>query len=116
MKYTVYALIVVLVLSMTAFAANANMNLISAGKVAGTNLNPGTYKLSWTGEGNNVQVNIVGKGVKLTVPATVVNLEKGAQHDAVMKSADGTVQEVQFGGKKFSLKFAGTADSNAGGK
>jgi hypothetical protein len=109
MKYMTYVLIAIIALSMSAFAATGNMNLISAGKVNGTQLIPGAYKVTWTGEGNNVQVNIEGKGVKVTVPATVVNNPKSAEHDMVLKSAEGNVQEVHFGGKKIMLKFEGTA-------
>lgn len=114
MKYAVYALILTMALSMTAFAANGNMNLISAGKIGTTNLTPGEYKLTWTGEGNNVQVNIVGKGVKMTVPATIVNSEKTSPHDAVVKASDGSIQEVQFNGKKTLLKLSGVADTAVG--
>lgn len=113
MKYMTYVLIAIIAFSMSAFAATGNMNLISAGKVNGTQLNPGTYKVTWTGEGSNVQVNIEGKGVKMTVPATVVTNPKNAEHDTVLKSAEGTVQEVQFGGKKTVLKFEGTGGAAA---
>lgn len=109
MKYVTYVLIAIIALSMSAFAATGTMNLISAGKVNGTQLNAGTYKLTWTGEGSNVQVNIEGKGVKMTVPATVVNNPNKADHDMVLKSAEGNVQEIHFGGKKTVLKFEGTA-------
>jgi hypothetical protein len=112
MKFVTYVLIAIIALSMTAFAAAGNtgsMNLISSGKINGTQLDPGSYKLTWTGQGNNVQVNIEGKGVKVTVPATVVNDQKSSEHDMVMKSAEGNVQEVHFGGKKTVLKFEGTA-------
>lgn len=105
MKYTTCVLIAIIALSMSAFAVTGSMNLISAGKINGTQLNPGSYKLSWTGEGNNVQVNIQGKGVKMTVPASVVAVPNKSDRDMVLKAADGTVQEVHFGGKKIVLKF-----------
>ncbi len=109
MKYMTFVLIAIIAFSMSAFAVTANMNLISPGKINGTQLNAGSYKVSWTGEGSNVQVNIEGKGVKLTVPATVVNNPKSAEHDMVLKSAEGNVQEIHFGGKKTMLKIEGTA-------
>lgn len=116
MKYIAYALILTMVLSVAAAAANTNgtMSLISAGKLNGTQLNSGSYKVSWTGEGNNVQVTIKGKGVNVTAPAAVVTTDKTAEHDAVVKSSDGTIQEVQFGGKKTVLKFTGAAESSVG--
>lgn len=117
MKYIAYALILTMVLSVAAVAANntnGNMSLISAGKLNGTQLTSGSYKVSWTGEGNNVQVTIKGKGVNVTAPAAVVTSEKSADHDAVIKSADGTIQEVQFGGKKTVLKFTGAPETSVG--
>lgn len=107
MKIIAYALILTFVLSLAAFAGdtNGNMSLISAGKLNGTQLKSGSYKVNWTGEGNNVQVTVKGNGVNLTAPATIVTSEKKATHDAVIKAADGTIQEVQFGGKKTVLKF-----------
>jgi hypothetical protein len=105
MKYMMCVLIAIIALSMSAFAVTGSMNLISAGKLNGTQLNPGSYKVSWTGEGSNVQVSIQGKGVKMTVPATVVTTPKKSDRDMVLKNADGTVQEVHFGGKNIVLKF-----------
>jgi hypothetical protein len=105
-----------MVLSVAAFAGNTNgnMSLISAGKLNGTQLNSGAYKVTWTGEGNNVQVTIKGQGVNITAPAAVVTSDKTAEHDAVVKAADGSIQEVQFGGKKTVLKFTGAPETSVG--
>lgn len=97
-------LAILLSLSISAFAASGNMSLLSAGKLNGKQLNAGDYKLSWEGQGNNVQVNISGNGVKLTVPATIIANQPKLE-DGVLKASDGTIQEVHFGGKKLIVKF-----------
>lgn len=97
-------IVILLSLSICAFAANGNMSLLSAGKLNGTQLSAGTYKLSWEGQGDKVQVNIIGKGVKMTVPATIVASQNDPQ-DSVVKNSDGTIQEVHLGGKKLIVRF-----------
>ncbi len=97
-------IVILLSLSICALAANGNMSLLSAGKVNGTQLNAGTYKLSWEGQGDKVQVNIVGNGVKMTAPATITASQNQVE-DSVVKNSDGTIQEVHFGGKKLIVKF-----------
>lgn len=114
MKNITYAIILTMVLSVTAFAANGSMNLLNPGKVNGTELKAGEYKLTWTGQGNTVQVNIVGKGVKMTVPAAVVNDTKTSRNDSVVKSTDGSIQEVHFSGKTLVVKFNGTPEGATG--
>lgn len=96
--------VALLSLSICAFAVNGNMDLMSAGKLNGKQLNAGTYKLSWEGQGDKVQVNISGNGVKMTVPATIVASQTKLE-DSVVKSTDGTIQEVHMGGKKLIVKF-----------
>jgi hypothetical protein len=105
-------MIAIIALSFSAFAVDAKMSLVSPGKLNGTELKAGEYKLNWTGKGN-VQVNIVGNGVKMTVPASIVDGDK-ALHDAVVKTSDGSVQEVQFGGKTMKVKFGGASERPAG--
>ena len=114
MKKAIYILIGVMVLSLSAFAGSARMNLLSNGQINGQQLNAGEYKLSWTGEGN-VQVAISGHGVNMTVPGTLVQQEKKQANDSVLKSSDGSIQEVRFEGKKFVLKFS-SSNQGANGK
>jgi hypothetical protein len=96
--------VILLSLSICAFAANGNINLLTPAKLNGTQLGAGDYKLSWEGPGNNVQVSVVGKGVKLTVPATIIANQSNLQ-DSVVKNGDGTIQEIHFSGKKTIVKF-----------
>jgi hypothetical protein len=100
----IICIVILLSLSICAFAANGNMSLLSAGKLNGTQLSAGSYKLNWEGQGNNVQVSITGNGVKMTVPATIIANQPKLE-DGVLKASDGTIQEVHFGGKKLIVKF-----------
>lgn len=97
-------IVILLSLSICAFAANGNMSLMSAGKLNGTQLAAGSYKLTWDGQGDKVNVNITGNGVKITAPATIVTSQAKLE-DSVVKSSDGTIREIHLGGKKLIVKF-----------
>ena len=76
--------------------------------VAGTALEPGQYKVEWTGTGPavNAEFKLNGKTVA-TAPATVSELTKSSQPNAtVMQTeADGTQAITEIDGKKQVLKF-----------
>lgn len=108
MKRIVCSVVLLALFSLSAFAANgtARMNLLSPGQVAGKELAPGSYKIEWTGEGNDVQVTITGKKTVVTAPAKVVEVSKAPSDNAVVKTLDGTINEMRFRGKNYSLVFA----------
>ena len=64
----------------TAFAASnsTSINLLSAATIAGKQLQPGTYKVSWTGSGDNLTVTIKGNHTEISAPA------KAEKNDAPM--------------------------------
>lgn len=97
-------ILIILAFSLSLFAATGSINLRVPGTVNGTQLSAGDYKLDWTGEGENVQVNIIGKGVKVTVPASITRSSQKLA-DAVVKSTDGTINEVHISGKNLIVKF-----------
>lgn len=72
-----------LALSLSAIPALANdrsqtVHLTDAVKVGSTQLAPGTCKVTWTGEGANVEVTLTQNGkVVATVPAKVVEAKNG---------------------------------------
>jgi len=76
--------------------------------VAGTALEPGQYKVEWTGTGPavNAEFKLNGKTVA-TAPATVSELTKSSQPNATVmqKEADGTQAITEIDGKKQVLKF-----------
>lgn len=118
-------LVLALLLSTVAFAANDNhkgsMSLGAAAQVAGKQLPAGDYDLKWDGSGPTTQVNIVRDGkVVATVPARVVKLDRKADQDTVeVQTANGdrTVTAIQFGGKTYALEIGGetTGSDSASG-
>jgi hypothetical protein len=85
-----FALIAAL-LAIPAFAAknSKTVTLTADAKVGSTELKAGSYKVSWTGEGKEVQVTIAKKDVTVTVPATVVEA-KNNHVGAIISTAEGT--------------------------
>jgi hypothetical protein len=109
---TLKALVLITVVLTTAFALAANMqiNLNSPNQLNGTTINPGTYKLNYTTNGNTAQVNIIqGKKTVATATGEVVEVQNVPQRDSVVSkmNPDGsrTMYEVQFAGKKQAIRF-----------
>ncbi len=102
-----------LLLACTAFAASMNkktIHLYEKAKVHGTLLEPGDYKVEWSGSGPNVQLKILqGKDTVVTVPAHVVAESTSNDHDGYVlkpaKSGGKSVEEIFFSGKKYELKI-----------
>jgi hypothetical protein len=113
-----------LLLATGAFAANKGSFRVSdTVSVAGKQLSPGEYKLSWEGNGPDVQLSILqGKNVVATVPAHVVELPKSAPDNAaiVNNHDDGSksLSQVRFSGKKYALSIGSesTTADNTGSK
>lgn len=108
MKKIVCCVMLIGMFALSAFAASgtAKLKLMSPGLIAGKQLTAGDYKMTWTGEGNDVQVTIVsGKNTVLTAPAKLIEMANTPANDAVVKTADGSITQVRFGGKKAALSF-----------
>lgn len=59
---------------------SANVKLDQPVNVAGTQLEPGQYKLNWEGSGQDITVSFVeGKKTVATVPAKLVNTRNGQE-------------------------------------
>lgn len=105
-RWMVFALLLTFV-SLSAFAATGSgkINVISSGQIAGQSLAAGQYKMTWSGEGDQVQVQIMsGKKTLLTTPAKLVERPYASSSDAVLIS-EGKIKEVRFSGKKTVLVF-----------
>ena len=102
-----------LLLCGTAFAAKTNkktMHLYEKDKLEGTVLNPGNYRVEWTGTGPNVELNIVqGRDTVATVPARVVIENASYEHDGYVlkpaKNGGESIEEIFFSGAKYDLKI-----------
>lgn len=101
-----------LLCSASAFAGdNANkgtLRLDDKVTVSGTALNPGQYKLEWSGDGPDVQVKVLkGHDTVATFAARVSEQKVPFKSDAYGSDAapDGgkTLTSVYFGGKHYSL-------------
>jgi len=97
----------------SAFAANkGSLQVSDAVTVSGTQLAPGDYKVTWEGNGPNVDLKISkGKDVVATVPAHMVDLNRPAYDNAavVNNNSDGTrsISEIRLAGKKFAFAIGG---------
>lgn len=99
-------------LSIPAFAAknSQTINLADSVKVGSTQLDAGSYKVSWTGTAPNVQVTIEARGkAPVTVPAKLVEAKNG--HVAVLTNTVGgasVLESIQLNNETLVLSNAGT--------
>jgi hypothetical protein len=117
-----------LLLTTGAFAAKqtnkGSFNLADPVTLSGHQLTPGQYKLTWSGAGSTVDLNIVSQGkVVATVPAHLVELSSKSTDNATEEHTndDGTrsLTQIDFAGKQYALAFnndttATTSTSQAG--
>ncbi len=109
-------LAVSLVLALAAFAGDmhkASLQTLDTLQVNGKSLPAGDYKVTWDGNGPNVQLNILKNNkVVATSGAHLVQLQqKSISNVAVTESsADGTksLQEIRFAGKDFGFALGQT--------
>jgi hypothetical protein len=105
-KVLVFA--VVLFTAAGAFAAGkGSVTLTKPTQVGSENLPAGDYKLQWEGNGPAVELKVLsGNKVVATVPAEVVEHDSAEPSSAAVvneTSAGRTLNEVRFGGKKYTL-------------
>lgn len=121
-KIAVLVMVFALTLSISAFAGEktsgkATVRLSSAAQVNGTELAPGTYKLTWWESGNGLEVKLVPEGKKegVTTKAKSVDLEKKNETGAVVTRANGSgkpaITEIRLAGKKQALILEGSGAS-----
>lgn len=108
----VLALVLVLALSATAFAASgsATIKLFSAAQVSGKSLAAGEYKVKWESHSPEADVTFLqDKTAVATAHAKLVDRDQAALDNAVVTRAnsDGsqTIVEIRFAGKKSALVF-----------
>jgi len=107
-----------LLLATSAFGANkrnkGSLELDKPATVAGHQLAPGEYKLTWDGTGPNVELMISSYGkVVATVPAQLIELQQAERNNGyeAHTNDDGSqkLTSIEFGGKKYALAFGGEA-------
>jgi hypothetical protein len=114
-KVTAVLTLFALLLPLSVFAKDTNtgkMTLSSPTQVAGTQLQPGDYKVEWSGSGPSAQVKFIHKGKTVaTTQGNVIQLKTKAPYDQVILStANGqnVIQEIDFGNKTTAVRFGGT--------
>jgi hypothetical protein len=113
-KYSVWFALLAVCISMSAFAKDKNegkFTLSSPAQVGSTQLQPGDYKATWEGSGEDVQVKILqGKSVVATTSAKLVQNQQPAPYSAVTLSTPtngrATVNGLSFDRRKESLVFS----------
>jgi hypothetical protein len=93
----IFGFLIVLVLASApvfAVSDSQNVNIPSAVKVGSTQIAAGTYKVSWTGAGSDVQVTLAKNGKTVaTVPAKMVSERN--QYSGVSTQGQGDAQVLQ---------------------
>lgn len=101
-------LVSLFVLSIAAFADTGSAKVVFGAPtlLSGKQMPAGDYKVTWTGEGNEVQVTITSadKKISTTVPAKVIEGPK-AFANLVIRNGDGSLKELWFNGKTKALAF-----------
>src|SRR5262249_54293356 len=106
------ALVLVLALSVTSFAAtgSANIKLFSGAQINGKSLAAGEYKVQWDSHSPDADVTFLqGKKAMATAHAKMVDRDQAYTENAVVTRAnsDGseTIVEIRFAGKRSVLVF-----------
>jgi hypothetical protein len=93
---------------------SANVELDQSVKVAGTQLAPGQYKLTWEGSGPDITVRFVeGKKTVATAPATLASDQNNQEAVVTNTEADNITVLQAIDLKKFTIQFEKAA-SGAG--
>lgn len=95
-----------------AFAApknSTNLHLEQPVTVAGTQLAPGQYKVTWNGSGSDVTVSFAeGKKIVATAQGKILN-NPNHEEAIEMNTADGTAVLQAIDLKKITIQFGNTA-------
>jgi len=120
-KVSILTLAISAVLAPNAFAAGGShkgsLQISDPIQVNGKNLPAGEYTVTWSGEGNAVNVNFARGGkVLATAPANVVSLdEKSSDNIYELKTSSTGSKELsalRFSGQKIRLEIAGGGDQS----
>jgi|SRR5277367_2964012 len=109
-NYVALLTILTVLAPLSAFARDKNQRSVEipeAVQVGGTQLEPGTYKVSWQGTGPAVQVTFLSHGKAVaTVPGTLKTNDSQVTEDAIQTDlANKTLYEIDFRRDKEALVF-----------
>jgi len=107
-KLMLCAVALMLVLSVTtAFAASgsAKITVWAPATLNGAKLDPGKYVMTWSGEGEQVNVTLKGEKGEVTGTARATEGQK-AKRTAILTGANGVLQQIMLEGKTTVFTFA----------
>jgi hypothetical protein len=112
-KYLLPVAVIALFLPAAGFARDKNsatMNLTDPAMIGTTSLQPGTYKVEWSGSGSTVNVSIIQhKAVVATTTAELKTHDNAASEDAVIlapvpnNSSEKEIAEIDMANHKEAL-------------
>ena len=110
---SLFTAVMVFAIPALAFAGpknSANLNLEQTVKVAGTQLAPGQYRLTWKGTGPDITVSFTeGKTTVATASAKLVSNQTNEEAIETSIAADKTTVLRAVDLKKFSIQFENAA-------
>jgi hypothetical protein len=91
----------------TALAASnsTDVSFTNPTSLAGNKIAPGTYKLSWTGEGDNLTVTLKSGKTEVKAPAKMVKNDSPMSYTSFVTNKDGELLEIRPAGKKTTIQF-----------
>ena len=115
LKYFSSLALVTLMLSLAAFAKDNHSGKFSVSenvRIGSTTLAPGDYKAQWTGDGNDVKIEILQNGKTVaSTEGTIKSLPQPSPYDSVTTKTldDNTkqVDEIEFDHRSEALVLAG---------
>jgi hypothetical protein len=111
-KYVVAVVAVCLVASVSSFAKSKDSGPLNIAdsqvRIGSTRLAPGNYKVEWTGQPNDVHVNVLqGKKIVASTQGKIVDRAEKSPDNAVvirtLKNKTKRVEEVDFNNRKEAL-------------
>lgn len=102
-----------LILCAGAFAKDTNsgnFNLVQKARIGSTMLEPGHYKVEWTGPNNDLTVSVLQKGKTMaTTRASLKELPSKSSNDAVtINNRNQRVDEIDFANRTEALALSGS--------
>jgi hypothetical protein len=113
-RISVVAVFLLLAFGTMAFAASnsTTINLTSPTSVAGTKLDPGTYKVSWTGEGDHLTVVFKGNKSEVKAQGATVKNDAPMSSTSFVTNKEGEISEIRPGGKNTAVKITNTQNAS----
>lgn len=104
-KFLVLALALTIAISAFAATNSTKLSFSSPSQVAGQQLAAGTYKVTWSGTGENVEVKLAQGSKIVTVKAKLVETPQKNRNYAKGVDQSGNLKTLYIGGTKQALSF-----------